>query len=83
MIEVLKFVRDQIHYFRGDRNNVNLVGHDAGAMAAGLLTVSPKARGKVCKWKFPEIAQFIFGSPGEPIQSHGVHRHPLAGHVLT
>lgn len=44
MIAVLEFVRDQIQYFRGNRDSVTLVGHDAGAMAAGLLTVSPKAR---------------------------------------
>ncbi|KAJ3085018.1 hypothetical protein HK102_000396 [Quaeritorhiza haematococci] len=41
----LKWVRDNIHYFGGDPNNITISGQSAGASAVSNLLVSPQARG--------------------------------------
>lgn len=45
MIEALKWVQTNITQFGGDPDNVTIMGQSAGANAANLLAVSPKARG--------------------------------------
>ncbi len=45
MIAGLRWVRDNIESFGGDRENVTIVGHSAGAWAVNKLMISPLARG--------------------------------------
>lgn len=42
---VLQWVQKNIHAFNGDFNRVTIVGHDAGAVSAGLHTLSPFSSG--------------------------------------
>jgi para-nitrobenzyl esterase len=48
-IAALEWVRDEIGGFGGDPHNVTVFGQSAGAAAAGLLTLVPRARGLVHK----------------------------------
>lgn len=45
----LRWVRDNIESFNGDRNSITLFGPGAGAASAGLLMVAPKTRDYVTK----------------------------------
>ena len=44
-IHVLKWVRDNIHSFKGDSSQVTLFGHSAGGSCVGMLLVIPAAQG--------------------------------------
>ncbi|CAG0922670.1 unnamed protein product [Notodromas monacha] len=44
-IEALRWVKQNIQAFGGDPNKVTVFGHQAGAAAAHLLMLSPRARG--------------------------------------
>jgi para-nitrobenzyl esterase len=48
-IAALEWVRDEIGGFGGDPQNVTVFGHSAGAAAAVLLTIMPRAHGLVHK----------------------------------
>ncbi|RNA09672.1 neuroligin- X-linked-like, partial [Brachionus plicatilis] len=59
----LKFVHENIEYFNGDRNNITLVGHEAGAASVGMHILSVASRryfnkaiymsgSDLCKWSY-------------------------------
>lgn len=41
----LRWVRDNIHHFSGDKDKVTIFGQSAGGISVSLLTVSPMATG--------------------------------------
>lgn len=43
---VLEWVRENIYAFSGDKERVTVVGHDAGAVSAGLHMLSPASQGR-------------------------------------
>ena len=44
-IKALEWVRDNIHVFNGDKDNVMIVGQSAGAGGVNNLVISPRAKG--------------------------------------
>lgn len=44
-IKALEWVRDNIEYFGGDKNNITLAGESAGSACVSALCVSPLAKG--------------------------------------
>lgn len=45
IIEALKWIKENIEFFGGDKNNVTVMGESAGAKCIGALLVSPLAKG--------------------------------------
>ena len=45
-IEALKWVKKYIHYYRGDKDSVTLVGHSAGGWSVGIHLLSPLSTGQ-------------------------------------
>lgn len=45
IIEALKWIKNNIEFFGGDKNNVTIMGESAGAKCIGALLVSPLAKG--------------------------------------
>lgn len=41
----LQWIKDNIHFFGGDPENVTLLGSSSGAVAVHLLMLSPAAKG--------------------------------------
>lgn len=46
IIAALKWTRDNIPAFGGDRTRVTIVGHDTGAALANLVLISKAGKGK-------------------------------------
>ena len=44
-VEALRWVREHIHAFGGDADNVTMFGHSAGGTCAGALLCAPEAKG--------------------------------------
>ena len=44
LVLALKWVRQNIHAFGGDENNVSIMGESAGGMSAMYLMLSPRAK---------------------------------------
>lgn len=42
----IRWVKENIEWFRGDPNRITLMGESAGAASVGLHTVSPASRGQ-------------------------------------
>jgi para-nitrobenzyl esterase len=47
MVQGLEWVRDNITHFGGDPEQVTIMGHSAGSMAASVLNASPLAQGLI------------------------------------
>lgn len=45
IIEALKWIKENIEFFGGDKNNVTVMGESAGAKCIGALLISPLAKG--------------------------------------
>lgn len=45
-VEAMKWVRDNIYWFRGDQTRITLFGDDTGAASVGIHLVSPVSRGR-------------------------------------
>ena len=59
----MKFVYENIDYFNGDRNNITLMGHEAGAASVGIHILSESSRlyfnkaimlsgSDLCRWSY-------------------------------
>ena len=46
MIQVLKWIQENIVHFHGDASRVTIDGHSAGGCSVGLLMMSPLAKGR-------------------------------------
>lgn len=45
----LKFVKNNIHQFGGDPNNITLFGHSSGSVCVNLHCVSEQSHGELCE----------------------------------
>ena len=45
MVQALRWIQENIVYFRGDPSRVTIDGHSAGGCSVGLLLLSPLAKG--------------------------------------
>ncbi|XP_021953442.1 carboxylesterase 4A [Folsomia candida] len=68
----LRWIRDNIFHFSGDKDKVTIFGESAGAVSASLLTLSPMADGL-----FHRVIMQS-GTAGMPFFYHGVDGRDLA-----
>ncbi|XP_021953370.2 esterase E4 [Folsomia candida] len=68
----LRWIRDNIAHFSGDKNKVTIFGESAGGVSVSLLTVSPMAQGLF------HGAIMQSGTAGMPFFYHGVDGPSLA-----
>ncbi|KAH9523530.1 hypothetical protein Btru_040236 [Bulinus truncatus] len=66
-LEALHWIKENIHHFGGDADRVTIDGHSAGGCSAGLLMLTPKAKGL-----FSRVIQ----QSGSPFANWAVTRQP-------
>ena len=65
MVQAIKFVRENIHTFNGDPEQITLFGSGAGAASAGLLALSPLTS---------RFVKRVIASSGSPLADWAVQR---------
>uniref|UniRef100_A0A915K4A9 Carboxylesterase type B domain-containing protein n=1 Tax=Romanomermis culicivorax TaxID=13658 RepID=A0A915K4A9_ROMCU len=71
---VLEWIQEHIYAFGGDKSRVTVVGHDAGAVSAGLHMLSPFSAGLITS---------VAALSGAEVAYHQVITHPMLAYNNT